>query len=68
VVQNGEADFVSLCRPLIREPGIIDEWKKGKIRQLACISCNKCLESLRTKDGLHCPMEKTNAEKASSPG
>jgi len=51
VIQRGEADFVSLCRPLIREPHIIDEWKKGNRRRTACISCNKCLERNR-KDGV----------------
>ena len=51
VIQKGEADFVSLCRPLIREPHIIDEWKKGNRRRAACISCNKCLERNR-KDGV----------------
>jgi 2,4-dienoyl-CoA reductase-like NADH-dependent reductase (Old Yellow Enzyme family) len=51
VIQNGEADFVSLCRPLIREPGIIQEWKNGNRRRAACISCNQCLERNR-KDGV----------------
>ena len=54
VLINGEADFVSLCRPLIREPGIIKEWKNGSRRSPACISCNQCLESLRENDLLQC--------------
>ena len=54
VIQKGEADFVSLCRPLIREPHIIKEWKKGNRRRAACISCNKCLERNRTEGVLAC--------------
>lgn len=54
VVQKGEADFVSLCRPLIREPGIINEWKRGSRRRAACISCNKCLETVRRGEALAC--------------
>jgi len=54
-----EADFISLCRPLIREPGIIKEWEKGTRRKPACISCNKCLESLREKDLLRCVFNQT---------
>ncbi len=54
IMINEEADFISLCRPLIREPGIINEWKNGSRRRPACISCNQCLESLREKDLLQC--------------
>ena len=54
IVKNGEADFISLCRPLIREPGLIREWKKGRQDRAACISCNKCLDSLREKKLLQC--------------
>jgi len=54
VVQKGEADFVSLSRPLIKEPGIINEWKKGNHHKARCISCNKCLEVLSKGDMLHC--------------
>lgn len=54
IVKNEEADFVSLCRPLIREPGLIKEWKSGRHHRAACISCNKCLESLREKNLLQC--------------
>lgn len=54
VIQKGEADFVSLCRPLIREPGIIQEWKNGNRRRAACISCNKCLERNRREGVLAC--------------
>jgi 2,4-dienoyl-CoA reductase-like NADH-dependent reductase (Old Yellow Enzyme family) len=54
IVKNAEADFVSLCRPLIREPGLIQEWKNGRHHRAACISCNKCLESLREKNLLQC--------------
>lgn len=54
VTQKGETDFISLCRPLIREPGIINEWKSGDRHRATCISCNKCLEGLRKGAALHC--------------
>jgi len=54
IVQKEETDFVSLCRPLIREPGIINEWEKGCRRRAACISCNQCLESIRRGEALAC--------------
>ena len=64
VVRNGEADFVSLCRPLIREPGIINEWKRGSRRRAACISCNKCLETIRRGEALACIFNKPAHDKA----
>jgi 2,4-dienoyl-CoA reductase-like NADH-dependent reductase (Old Yellow Enzyme family) len=57
VVKSGDADFISLSRPLIREPGIINEWKRGNRGRPACISCNQCLEALRKGDDLRCIQE-----------
>jgi len=54
VIQNKEADFISLSRPLIREPGIIKEWKKGDRHRAKCISCNECFESLLESKTLEC--------------
>jgi 2,4-dienoyl-CoA reductase-like NADH-dependent reductase (Old Yellow Enzyme family) len=42
VVQNGEANFISLSRPLIREPSIVNDWKSSNYHRATCISCNKC--------------------------
>lgn len=54
IVQNQKADFISLSRPFIREPGIINDWKEGNYHRAKCISCNKCLEALRKGRTLHC--------------
>ena len=54
VVRKGEADFVSMCRPLISEPGLIRDWEKGNHHRARCISCNKCLLGLREGRPLHC--------------
>lgn len=44
VLQSGAADFVSLSRPLIRQPDFPDVWRSGKgADKAACISCNACL-------------------------
>ncbi len=58
VIQKGEADFVSLCRPFIREPDIVNQWKKGDRHRATCISCNKCLEALREGGRLECVQAK----------
>jgi len=54
VVQKEECDFVSLSRPLIREPGIINDWKRGDRHRAKCISCNECLEGLKRGERLRC--------------
>jgi 2,4-dienoyl-CoA reductase-like NADH-dependent reductase (Old Yellow Enzyme family) len=47
MVRQGEAEFLSLCRPLIAEPGLPNRWLEGRGSELAeCRSCNRCLESL----------------------
>ncbi|MFC1886756.1 NADH:flavin oxidoreductase [Thermodesulfobacteriota bacterium] len=44
LVETGEVDMVSLCRPLIREPDLINQWKQGNLKKADCISCNGCLK------------------------
>jgi 2,4-dienoyl-CoA reductase-like NADH-dependent reductase (Old Yellow Enzyme family) len=57
VLQRGEADMVSMCRPLIRQPGLIGEWANGQMGTARCKSCNKCLEGLRDGHELRCWQE-----------
>ena len=38
----GGIDAVSLCRPLISEPGLASRWERGDLRKARCISCNQC--------------------------
>ena len=47
ILQEEEADFIALCRPLIREPDLPNRWLKG-IGDLTCdcISCNSCIGSI----------------------
>ena len=53
LIQDGQADLLALCRPLIREPDIVRRWKMGQAQDSACISCNKCYEAVR-KGPLRC--------------
>ena len=59
VIQNKEADFISLSRPLIMEPGIINNWRGGDRHRAKCISCNKCFESLINGETLECAQLKS---------
>jgi len=42
IIMNNQADFISLCRPFIREPLLLKEIKEGNKDQSDCISCNRC--------------------------
>lgn len=57
IVRNHEADFISLCRPLIREPGLINDWKRGDTHRATCVSCNKCGLALGEGKPLDCYLE-----------
>jgi len=54
MIQNKEADFISLCRPLISEPALIGEWEREPQKKPRCVYCNKCLEELHRGVPLHC--------------
>jgi len=46
ILQKGEADLISLSRPLIREPDLPNKFIAGKERA-DCISCNNCMRFLK---------------------
>lgn len=59
VVKDGLADYVSLCRPLVREPDLVRRWRSGDTRKATCISCNQCFKPARAAEGIYCvPKEK----------
>jgi 2,4-dienoyl-CoA reductase-like NADH-dependent reductase (Old Yellow Enzyme family) len=43
LVDAGEADFISLARPLIREPDLVAKLAAGRKTAPDCVSCNICL-------------------------
>ncbi|OPY69380.1 MAG: NADH oxidase [Syntrophorhabdaceae bacterium PtaU1.Bin034] len=59
VVESKEADFVSLCRPLIKEPNLVTSWRDGQPRRPTCISCNKCFENVLSGSRLRCMLKKS---------
>jgi len=34
--------FISMCRPLLREPDLPNRWRQGSTEPSACISCSRC--------------------------
>jgi 2,4-dienoyl-CoA reductase-like NADH-dependent reductase (Old Yellow Enzyme family) len=63
LVEDGITDYVSLCRPLIREPDLINRWKSGDTRKATCQSDNLCFKPLRQGEGLYCVVEEKSRNK-----
>jgi len=63
LVTRGEADFISMSRPLIREPHLIRRWREGDRRPAACLSDNQCFGPVRAGESLHCVVERKLREK-----
>jgi 2,4-dienoyl-CoA reductase-like NADH-dependent reductase (Old Yellow Enzyme family) len=57
------ADYISMSRPLIREPDLIKRWKAGDLRRAACVSDNMCYEPARNGRGIYCLTEKREAKR-----
>ncbi len=56
VLSSGDADFVALCRPLIREPNFPNMMKIGLQETSACISASNCwAENLGEGIACKCP-------------
>ena len=63
ILSEGSADFISLCRPFIREPDLPNRWLKGEGDSMVeCIYCNACLASVMIGGGIRC-LKKESAEK-----
>src|SRR4030042_4622786 len=54
LVKSGAADYISLCRPLIREPDLIKKWKSGNLKKSDCISDSACFQPGMEGKGVHC--------------
>ena len=58
LVRDNLSDYVSLSRPLIREPGLINRWKSGDTRKAECRSDNLCYKAALSGEGIYCVVER----------
>ena len=54
IVARGLADYVALCRPLIRQPDLPNLWKAGLNAETDCISCSSCFGPGIQGQGVRC--------------
>ena len=63
LVDEGYADYISMSRPFIREPALINRWESGDQRKAKCLSDNQCRGPVLAGEELHCVVEKKLGEK-----
>ncbi len=56
----GEADYFSMSRPLVREPGLPARWRSGDRARAACESCSGCFGPARKGEGVRCVQAEEN--------
>jgi 2,4-dienoyl-CoA reductase-like NADH-dependent reductase (Old Yellow Enzyme family) len=54
VLENNEADFISMSRPFIREPNLVNRIRAGKIYKVSCVSCNRCMAAMPNNIPIRC--------------
>ena len=57
LVEDGIADYISMSRSLIREPDLINRWKKGDYSRAECVSCNGCFRAAALGNGVYCEIK-----------
>lgn len=45
VLNEGKIEFLSLSRPLVREPDLPSRWQRGDTAPSKCVSCNMCYQT-----------------------
>ena len=57
LVAEGVTDYIALCRPLIREPDLVNRWKSGDRRPAFCVSDNGCFKPALQGKGVSCAVK-----------
>jgi len=57
LINEGAADYISMSRPLIREPDLINRWRAGDLSKAACLSDNMCFRPAQKGQGIYCLTE-----------
>lgn len=53
-IRGSKLAFVSLSRPLIKEPDLVKRWTQGDTSDATCISCSRCFNP----EGISCVLNK----------
>jgi len=61
IITEGNADYIAMSRPLIREPHLIERWRSGDRAKAKCLSDNQCLNAAYEGKAVHCVVERAKA-------
>ncbi|APG23729.1 NADH:flavin oxidoreductase [Syntrophotalea acetylenica] len=57
LLAQNEADYISMCRPLIHEPDLIKRWSAGQREPSGCQSENACFGPALSGKGVSCALK-----------
>ncbi len=63
LINEEVADYLSMSRPFIREPDLINRWKSGDRSRATCLSDNLCFGPASKGYGIYCVTEEMQQEK-----
>lgn len=49
-------DAIVMARALVHEPGLVNRFREDPTGRSHCISCNRCVATMYTPEGLNCPV------------
>jgi 2,4-dienoyl-CoA reductase-like NADH-dependent reductase (Old Yellow Enzyme family) len=64
LVDDGVADYLSMSRPFIREPDLVNRWKSGDRSRATCLSDNMCFGPAMKGNGIYCVTEEQQKRNA----
>jgi 2,4-dienoyl-CoA reductase-like NADH-dependent reductase (Old Yellow Enzyme family) len=64
LVDQGYADYISMSRPFIREPDLVNRWVSGDLGKATCLSDNLCRGPLLKGEGIYCVIERGQLKKS----
>jgi 2,4-dienoyl-CoA reductase-like NADH-dependent reductase (Old Yellow Enzyme family) len=62
-ILEGTADYISMSRPFIREPDLVNRWKSGNRQKAKCISDNLCFNPGFEGKGIYCVTKEREEER-----
>jgi len=57
-IREDGIDYISMARPFIREPRLVNRWKEGDLSPARCISCNGCFNPGLKEGGIYCVVDR----------
>ncbi|MDD2737137.1 MAG: NADH:flavin oxidoreductase [Desulfuromonadaceae bacterium] len=54
LLSSGATDYISMSRPFICQPNLINKWRSGEVKRSTCLSDNECLGLGLHDNGIRC--------------